>query len=85
MPLMPYEALYALAFVVICVLKLWSKKSLNAASSRICGELWPVWTLWHEEETMPDTSKRTRGARLREALSKLGPVFVKIGQPLFAS
>ncbi|CAE7229894.1 unnamed protein product [Symbiodinium sp. CCMP2592] len=47
----------------------------------ILGELWPAWNLWHSEESLP-AGERTRGAVLRAALSKLGPIFVKIGQTL---
>jgi len=49
--------------------------------SEILGELWPAWNLWHSEESLP-AGERTRGAVLRAALSKLGPIFVKIGQTL---
>lgn len=49
--------------------------------SEILGELWPAWNLWHSEESLP-AGQRTRGAVLRTALSKLGPIFVKIGQTL---
>ena len=37
--------------------------------------------LWRREEKL-EPSRRTRGAALRDALSGLGPVFVKIGQTL---
>ena len=37
--------------------------------------------LWRREEKLP-APRRTRGAALRDALSGLGPVFVKIGQTL---
>ena len=37
--------------------------------------------LWRKEEKL-EPSRRTRGAALRDALSGLGPVFVKIGQTL---
>mgnify|MGYP006131992241 FL=1 len=37
--------------------------------------------LWRREEKLP-FSERTRGKQLRDALSNLGPVFVKIGQTL---
>ncbi|CAK9026675.1 unnamed protein product [Durusdinium trenchii] len=49
--------------------------------SEIVQELWPTWDLWHREERL-QKKKRTRGAKLRTALSRLGPVFVKIGQTL---
>jgi len=49
--------------------------------SEIVQELWPCWDHWHQDEKLPP-EQRTRGAKLRTALSKLGPVFVKIGQTL---
>ena len=49
--------------------------------SEILQELWPTWDNWHREESLP-AAQRTRGAMLRTALSRLGPVFVKIGQTL---
>ena len=38
--------------------------------------------LWRSEENIPNLQDRTRGVALRDALSNLGPVFVKIGQTL---
>ena len=49
--------------------------------TEIVQELWPTWDQWHREESIP-AEQRTRGAMLRMALSRLGPVFVKIGQTL---
>ena len=49
--------------------------------SEILQELWPTWDNWHREESLP-AKQRSRGAMLRTALSRLGPVFVKIGQTL---
>ena len=49
--------------------------------TEIVQELWPTWDQWHREESIP-AEQRTRGAMLRTALSRLGPVFVKIGQTL---
>lgn len=49
--------------------------------SEILQELWPTWDNWHREESLP-AEQRTRGAMLRTALSRLGPVFLKIGQTL---
>mmetsp|Transcript_3655 Transcript_3655/g.13122 ORF Transcript_3655/g.13122 Transcript_3655/m.13122 type:complete len:796 (-) Transcript_3655:992-3379(-) len=37
--------------------------------------------LWKKEESLP-ASERTRGGALKETLTELGPVFVKIGQTL---
>lgn len=47
----------------------------------IISELGPVWSLWNAEEALPE-EQRTAGKQLRDALAKLGPVFVKIGQTL---
>ena len=49
--------------------------------TEIVQELWPIWDQWHREESIP-AEQRSRGAMLRTALSRLGPVFVKIGQTL---
>lgn len=38
-----------------------------------------VWRVWRSQESTP-LSERTRGAVLRDALTELGPVFVKCGQ-----
>jgi len=40
-----------------------------------------VWRVWRSQENTP-LSERTRGAVLRDALTELGPVFVKCGQTM---
>jgi len=47
----------------------------------ILGKLGPAYSKWQAEEDLP-VEQHTRGAVLRDALSDLGPIFVKIGQTL---
>jgi len=47
----------------------------------VTSSAFEMWRVWQREERLPP-EERTRGERLRDVLSSLGPVFVKCGQTL---